>query len=516
MSQARSRVEAYARCLAAVGVAVALAGLGRAVLARAAGEAANTPPGPKAAPKISETVLRERCSACHLFPEPKMEPRWAWASNVRDMYRLLDLSEELPPDQVIAWFEKRAPERFPLYTKGAHLDAGRLRTRVRSFSPAGAFRAHAVSNVHLVDLVDDARLELVVCDMINGLVLLGYPYREDTTLQVIAQVPHPAHAEVLDLDRDGRRDLLVADLGTAAPGDDTRGSIVWLRGTGGVSFQKYILQEGLGRVADVEAGDFDGDGDLDLVVAEFGWRKVGSVFLLENRTKDWDHPVFVRHPIDARTGSIHVPVADLDGDKRPDFLALISQENETIAAYVNRGDLQFETREIYRASTPSWGYSGLALVDLDKDGDLDLLATNGDSFDFSGPKPYHGIQWIENRGGLRFQPHESWPMMGAMRAEAGDLDGDGDLDIVACAMIGTPAAERDHEMLLESLLWLEQKGPGSFERHALVLNACDHATLSLGDYDKDGDLDFAVGVFNWPGTPKPRPEWVFLYENLLH
>ena len=68
----------------------------------------------------------------------------------------------------------------------------------------------------------------------------------------------------------------------------------------------------------------------------------------------------------------------------------------------------------------------------------------------------------------------------------------------------------------EARLWLEQKGPGSFERHALELNACDHATLSLGDYDKDGDLDFAVGVFNWPGTPKPRPEWVFLYENLLH
>ncbi|OLC53223.1 MAG: hypothetical protein AUH92_06450 [Acidobacteria bacterium 13_1_40CM_4_69_4] len=102
-----------------------------------------------------------------------------------------------------------------------------------------------------------------------------------------------------------------------------------------------------------------------------------------------------------------------------------------------------------------------------------------------------------------------------MRAEAGDLDGDGDLDIVACSMTGVPAVERNSEILLESLLWLEQTTPGRFERHALELNTCDHATLSLGDYDRDGDLDFAVGVFNWPKTPGPRSEWVILYENLL-
>ncbi len=498
------------------GPAVVLGGVlaALAVLARAAGDPAGSPADPKPSPELNETVLRERCSACHLFPEPKMEPRWAWGANVRDMYRLLDLSEELPPDKVIAWYEKRAPERFPLYRSGARLDPGRLKTRVRSFAPEGPARPHAVSSVRLLDLVDDARLELVVCDMLNGLVLVGYPYRDDSTLHPVAEVPHPAHAEVVDLDRDGRRDLLVADLGTAAPGDDTRGAIVWLRGTGGLTFQKQVLVGGLGRVADVQAADFDGDGDLDLVVAEFGWRKVGSVFLLENQTRQWDHPVFVRRPIDARTGSIHVPVADLDGDKRPDFLALISQESETIAAYRNRGALKFETREIHHASTPSWGYSGLALVDLDKDGDLDVLATNGDSFDFSGPKPYHGIQWLENRGGFRFQPHDPWPMMGVMRAEAGDLDGDGDLDIVACSMTGVPAAEKPFPMLLESLLWLEQKPGGQFERHALELNTCDHVTLSLGDYDRDGDLDFAVGVFNWPGAPR-RSEWVFLYENLL-
>ena len=51
-------------------------------------------------------------------------------------------------------------------------------------------------------------------------------------------------------------------------------------------------------------------------------------------------------------------------------------------------------------------------------------------------------------------------------------------------------------------------GPGVF----LHSPSAQHPPLKR----KYGDLDFAVGVFNWPGTPKPRPEWVFLYENLLH
>lgn len=96
--------------------------------------------------------------------------------------------------------------------------------------------------------------------------------------------------------------------------------------------------------------------------------------------------------------------------------------------------LSFEQRVIYTAPHPNWGSSGIQLVDLDKDGDLDVLLTHGDTFDDGIVKPYHGIQWLENTGAYPFfAEHTLAPKPGVHRAEAADLDGDGDLDIVACA-----------------------------------------------------------------------------------
>jgi hypothetical protein len=473
---------------------------------------------------LDEKLLKERCSSCHAFPEPATLPKWAWPDVLESMYRMLDLSEELPGDKVLGWYRRRAPDSFPLRRANPEATEGPLRVERHVLALAGSAGHHTIANVRLLDLDGDARLELIACDMSNGLVLVGRPYeidrrRGDTGgLTVVARIPNPAHSEVVDLDRDGRRDLLVADLGSLMPGDHDRGRVVWLRALAESRFEAVPLLTGVGRVADVEPADFDGDGDLDLAVAEFGWRTTGSVTVLENRTRDWAHPVFLPIKVDDRHGAIHVPVADLDGDGRPDFLALISQEHETIAAYLSRprpAGLAFEEHDVYRAPHPAWGYSGLGLADLDRDGDLDMLATNGDSFDNTGPKPYHGIQWFENlgpSGGVpRFAPRDRWEMMGVHRAEAADLDGDGDLDIVACALIAPPPA--GEEVRLDSVLWLEQTSPGRFARHAIEVALPDHATLSVGDYDRDGDDDFAVGNFTWPDFPSKRPDWVLLYEN---
>ena len=320
---------------------------------------------------------------------------------------------------------------------------------------------------------------------------------------MIASIPNPDHAEMVDLDKDGKQDLLVADLGDFMPGDHEKGSIVWLRQTAPLQFEKIVLVDKIARTADVEAADFDGDGDLDLVVAAFGWHTVGGIFVYENQTTDWKHPKFEGYPVDARPGGIHVPVADLNGDGKPDFVALISQQFEHVVAFINRGAGKgFRAETIFRAVVPVWGSSGIQLVDMDKDGDLDLLMTNGDSLDDFTVRPFHGVRWFENDGTFPWKQHDLVVMPGVHRAQAADMDGDGDLDVVAVAFL--PNAEHPAFQLLErqgdlapltSLGWLEQTKPGVFVAHPLEQGKLTHTTLDLADVDGDGDVDILTGNF---------------------
>jgi hypothetical protein len=375
----------------------------------------------------------------------------------------------------------------------------------RDLTPPAAPPEPGVSNVELLDVAGDARPELVVCDMRHGMVLLGRPYDAAAGLTLIAQVPHPSHAAVVDLDRDGNRDLLVADLGEFLPWDHDKGAFVWLRGQKDGTFSKFGIG-GLPRVADVEAGDFDGDGDLDVVVAAFGYRKTGRLLLLENRTTDWSRPAFAPSTIDPRPGSIHAVPTDLNHDGRLDIITVIAQEHEEVVAYLNGGGLRFTPQVIYKAPHPNWGSSGIEVVDLDGDGDDDVLLAHGDTLDDSLLKPYQGVQWLENRGTYPFTAHTLANMPGAHRARAVDLDGDGDLDVVASAFVadgGGPSASQ-----LASLVWLEQVRKGVFARRTLERGAPRHPTLALGDVNGDHRADIIVGNM---ATAGPVAAWVEIF-----
>jgi hypothetical protein len=374
--------------------------------------------------------------------------------------------------------------------------------------PDDATSGPAVANVRLVDLDGDERLELIASDMRNGLVLRGRPYETSAKLDVVAQVPHPAHVEVTDLDGDGLKDMVVADLGAFNPGDHQNGAVVWLRGEPSGRFTNYSIG-GFPRVADVEAADFDGDGRKDLVVAAFGWQKTGEIDILTSGGPNPSRPTFDRRKIDGRPGAIHAIPHDLNGDGRMDIVALITQHFETVVAFLNEGvGKDFSTRTIYAAPHPNWGSSGIQLVDLDQDGDVDVLLTNGDMFDDRVLKPYHGIQWLENKGGYPFTPRVLARMPGAHRAVAADLDGDRDLDVAACAFTAGSVGESAG---LPSLVWLEQMKPGRFERHTMETGSLTHATLDVGDFDRDGDADIVVGSFFDVAGAADR--WVDVWEN---
>ena len=163
---------------------------------------------------------------------------------------------------------------------------------------------------------------------------------------------------------------------------------------------------------------------------------MGEILFLENRTTDWSRPEFVKSTIDSRTGTIHVPVIDLNGDGKPDFVALISQEHETVVAFINEGGGKFTPKTLYQAPHPAWGSSGIQLVDLNGDGKVDVLYTNGDILDEPYLwKPYHGIQWLENKGNLEFEYHRIADMYGVHNAVAANITGGPLPDVLAVSFL---------------------------------------------------------------------------------
>ncbi|MEM6262906.1 MAG: FG-GAP-like repeat-containing protein [Bacteroidota bacterium] len=126
------------------------------------------------------------------------------------------------------------------------------------------------------------------------------------------------------------------------------------------------------------------------------------------------------------------------------------------------------------AAQPTVGIKNFETVDLDGDGDLDLLtASPGDN----------RIGWSENIGNGEFIPRKdiSQSSTGAYDATASDLDGDGYLDVIAASQAGN------------KISWFKHYGRGLFGYEEVVDATANGATSVVGmDMDGDGDLDIVA------------------------
>ncbi len=387
------------------------------------------PPTPAAVASTAvedPAALRDRvvsfCGDCHGYPTADLFPKSNWDSEVRrgfEFYRKSDRKLAPPPIQdVISYYKAEAPDRLAIIPRTED-GPGPTRPLVRrEIAGPRPNEPTAISHLSLVHLTNSRRTDILACDMAVGELLIHKAGRLDEPATVLApDLAHPAHAEVADLDHDGIDDILVADLGVPIPSDERLGRVLWLKGRKDGTYETRILLSRLGRVSDVQAADFDGDGDLDLVVAVFGWHVAGEILLLEQHRASDGSIEFVRRQLDGRHGTIHVPVVDLNRDGRSDFVALIAQEFETIVAFLNEGDGRFAKRTLYSAPHPAFGCSGLQMIDFDGDGDLDGVLSNGDVYDSPLIKPYHGVSWLENTGpDGPFVPHAIGAVYGAHRA----------------------------------------------------------------------------------------------------
>lgn len=365
-----------------------------------------------------------------------------------------------------------------------------------------------VSDVSAVDLDQDGLLDVVVCDCHENRVswIRQYPRDVFTESALADDVIAPAHAEAIDFDGDGDMDVLIAVLGMLFPNNDRIGSVVILENIGEMEFAKRVVVDRVARVSDVRGGDLDGDGDMDLAVAQFGYDD-GETRWIENRG-DWN---FRSHILQSRSGPIHAPIADLDADGDPDIAVLVSQEWEEIYVFENDGKGHFQPRQIFASDNQDYGSSGMWIVDLDQDGDLDVLYTNGDAFDYLPPHPWpwHSVQWLENLGGLKFQHRHIEQFGGVVNARAADFDGDGDLDIIA-----TSAFNAWENPQSQSMIYLENNGKMQFRRRD-VTNAPTHLqALDLGDFNGDGRIDLVTGGMHIC-APYDRVDRVVLWINQL-
>jgi len=363
-----------------------------------------------------------------------------------------------------------------------------------------------ISHMVVEDFDEDGLLDVLVCDALDNFVswIRQYPENVYTETILASDLIAPAHIQALDFDGDGDKDLLVAVLGLLYPSNDKIGSIVLLENDGNFSFTSTVIIERIARVSDVRGGDLDGDGDMDLAAAQFGYDD-GETRWMENL----GNGQFKTHMLQNLSGPINVEIVDIDEDGDLDLISLVSQEWEEIYAYINDGSGSFQMKMLWGSDNEDFGSSGIFLYDLNLDGKLDILYANGDAFDYIPPqgKPWHGLQWFENKGNLDFEYHRICDLVGAYGLRPADVDQDGDLDLFAVS-----AFNLWEDLEAQSFIWLENVGNMEYIKRNITNDPTHLIVLEPGDFNNDGLMDFVTGGM-YPYPPFDRMSRVSLWIN---
>ncbi len=246
-----------------------------------------------------------------------------------------------------------------------------------------------------------------------------------------------------------------------------------------IDFEPHITVDdtgGTNGANSVFAADLDGDGDMDMISASTNDDKIAWYKNIDGLGTFGPQQIISETAL----GAYSVFATDIDGDGDMDILAA-SYFDDTIGWFANDGQGTFGSRQII--STLADGASSVYANDADGDGDMDV---------FSASATDDKIAWYENadgQGNFGAQQVISTNFDYPLDVVAGDIDGDGDMDILSGSRYNN-----------SRVAWFKNtNGQGNFIfQQELTTDIAYCRGAVLADIDGDGDLDIAATSWAFP------------------
>ena len=267
----------------------------------------------------SISKIEKFCSDCHRLPDPLSYPKSQWPEEVFQGFGFYvdsartDLTEPNRAETV-RYFQRAAPIEVKVPRADSFV-ATPAPVQFKEISLSSErFASPTTSQIQW----NGPSKSIFFTHMQNGELRQYLPNSESQRSTVVATGKNICRAHLCDWDGDGKPDYLLSEIGGLSVADHYEGRVSLKLGDSAPT----VLAEQLSRVVDARPFDYDEDGDLDILVSDFGWLKTGSLLLLKNMGGTREAPVFEQVVLEKRHGALGLAIADMDGDSKLDFVVI--------------------------------------------------------------------------------------------------------------------------------------------------------------------------------------------------